>query len=152
MATVGTSDALSPHADVLREVLAEATSTNCIEIARVLLKLAVERRLPVPRTHQVAPLDLDKKTPLTRRERRAMRMVLPLRPEAKRRLGFAPDDFVRFPAWPYHVTTEFVARTLVDCLTGEVGASIETYVETYFECSEYLGLIEFDVTQDQEPA
>lgn len=40
---------------------------------------------------------------------------------------------------------------LVDCLTGEAGATIETYLPTFFEHAEYLALAEFDVMQEDEP-
>lgn len=141
--------ALAPHASALREALATATLSNCVAVARALLELAAARDLPP--THQVVPLRLDKKTPCSRAERQAARMVLPLRSEAKQRLGLEADDFCRFPAWPYHVTTEFVAEILVDCLTGDAGTAIEIYLETFFEYAEYLDLVEFDVMQEDEP-
>lgn len=128
-----------------------ATLSNCLAVARALVELAADRGLPRPPTHQVVPLRLDKKTPCSRAERQALRLVLPLRPEVKQRLGLEPDDFCRFPAWPYHVTTEFVTQMLVDCLTAEAGAAIETYLPTFFEYAEYLALAKFDVMQKDEP-
>ena len=142
------SDSLAEHADALSEVLSHATLGNCLDIARRLVALAQQRELPEPPTYEVQPLRFDK-TPHTRGERRDLRLVIPLRPETKQRLGFEPDEII--PLWPYHVTTEFSARALVDALTGHRGHPIESYLETFFLHPEFFRLSEYDVKQEGEP-
>jgi len=139
---------LSDHADAISELLADATLSNCLAIARRLVALANQLQLDTPATYEVQPLRLDK-TPHTRRERLDLRLVIPLRSEAKQRLGYAPDEII--PLWPYHVTTELLPRALVDALTGHEGHPFESYLQTFFLHSEYLQLAEYDVTQEGEP-
>jgi hypothetical protein len=139
---------LTDHADAISELLADATLSNCLEIARRLVALASHLRLTPPATYEVQPLRLDK-TPHTRRERLDNRLVIPLRPEAKQRLGYAPDEII--PLWPYHVTTELLPRSLVDALTGPEGHALESYLQSFFLDHDYLRLAEYDVTKDGEP-
>jgi hypothetical protein len=139
---------LADHSDALAELLEEATLGNCLEMARRLVALAGELQLPRPPTYEVQPLRMDN-TPHTRRERLDQRLVIPLRPEAKQRLGYADDEII--PLWPYHVTTEFVDRLLVDALTGHLGHPFDSYLESFFFHHEFFRLAEYDVTTEGEP-
>jgi hypothetical protein len=74
--------------------------------------------------------------------------VIPLRPTAKERLGYAADEII---PWRYHVTTQFVDQFLVDALTGHLGHPFDSYLESFFDHHEFFRLAEYDVTTEGEP-